>query len=220
MGEASARIDAMRLRAALAGRGESPRGHDAFGRPGAKDAAVVLPLRLTDDPSVIAVLRASHLAEHAGEVAFPGGKPEPGDQDLAATALREMEEEIGVSASDVERLGELSPIYVLSGRYLIHPYVAVMREDAQPEAQPGEVARLLEIPILPFIKGERPTRGVAVDWNGASFVSPHFEVDDYILYGASAFIFHELLRAVAAVLGVPLPGFVMQEERPWKHLVP
>jgi 8-oxo-dGTP pyrophosphatase MutT (NUDIX family) len=210
----------MRLRAALADRGAASRGHGAFHRPDAKDAAVVLPLRLGVDPSAIAVLRASHLAEHAGEVAFPGGKPEPGDQDLAATALREMEEEISVRPSDVERLGELSPIYVLSGRYLIHPFVAVMRDEAEPKAQPGEVARLLEIPILPFIKGERPVRGVATEWNGASFVSPHFEIDDCILYGASAFIFHELLSAVAAVLGVPMPDFVLQEERPWKHLVP
>src|SRR5262249_7545643 len=111
-----------RIRAAIARR--SGVGHD-YGYidiSQAKPAGVVIPIVSSRDPSAIFILRGAHLKDHAGEVALPGGKPEPGDADLKATALRELGEEIGLGADDIEWLGSLSPCPVITGRYMIHPF--------------------------------------------------------------------------------------------------
>jgi 8-oxo-dGTP pyrophosphatase MutT (NUDIX family) len=181
----------------------------------AKPAAVVVPLTFAPEPSVIVVLRGSQLKDHPGEVGFPGGKPEPGDADLRATALRELGEEIGVADSEVEWLGRLGACPVITGRYLIHPFVAALREGAAPRVVSTEIARVLALPLEPLITGERPFHAVSNLWRGDRSLTPHFELDDCILYGASAHIVHDLLVRVAALLGRELPPPILQEVPPW-----
>lgn len=181
----------------------------------ALDAAVVVPVHLSTEPRVVMILRAADLKDHGGEVGFPGGKPEPGDADLWATATREMTEEIGLNAADVTLLGKLTPIIVISGRYRIHPFVAGLREGAAPRVESREIARIIEAPILPWLTGEAPILGFVSEWRGDSFMVPHFELDQCVLYGASAYIFYELLAKLAAKLGCELPSPVLQKDPPW-----
>jgi 8-oxo-dGTP pyrophosphatase MutT (NUDIX family) len=189
----------------------------------ARAAAVVVPIALSPEPdtatapgpAAIVVLRGSHLKDHGGEVGFPGGKPDPGDADLAATALRELEEEVGVPAAEVDLLGTLRPMPVITGRYLIHPFVGVLRAGAVPRAASAEVARVLSVPLLPLLTGERPFEAVIGEWNGQTIFAPHFALEGCVLYGASAYILYELLARVAAALGLSMPAPRIQEERPW-----
>jgi 8-oxo-dGTP pyrophosphatase MutT (NUDIX family) len=181
----------------------------------ARPAAVVVPLRLSPDPRVVLVLRGSHLKDHASEVGFPGGKPDAGDADLRATALRELEEEVGVGAGEIEIVGELRPVPVITGRYLIHPFTGVLRDGAAPRVASPEIARVLELPLGPLLSGERTIHAVQGEWLGATMFAPHFEVDGCVLYGASAYILYELLGRLAAILGMTLPAPRMQEVPPW-----
>jgi 8-oxo-dGTP pyrophosphatase MutT (NUDIX family) len=181
----------------------------------AKDAAVVVPLRLDPEPHVVLVLRGAQLADHAGEVGFPGGKPEPSDRDLEATALRELAEEVAVAPADVQILGKLRPIPVITGRYLIHPFVGLLAREAAPRVASAEIARVLELPLLPLIEGERPIAAVRGQWGDRIVFAPHFEVDGAILYGASAYIFYELLARLAAKLGRTLPPPEITDRLPW-----
>ena len=83
---------------------------------GFPEAAVLVPITRSDDPEVVLTLRASGLSTHGGEVAFPGGRRDPEDSDLVATALREAEEEIGLPPGLVEVIGPLStPGYPVCG---------------------------------------------------------------------------------------------------------
>ncbi len=189
------------LRAALAGPLPLPALGSVIDARHARAAAVVVPIQLQPEPAVILVLRGSHLKDHGGEVGFPGGKPDPGDADLAATALRELEEEVGVSASDVELLGELLPVPVITGRYLIHPFVGALREGAAPRVASAEVARVLTLPLGPVLSGHHPIAAVRGEWSGATILAPHFALDGCVLYGASAYILYELLARLAAALG-------------------
>lgn len=196
----------------------------------AHPAGVLLPLRLGPSPHVLAIIRSRKLREHGGEVGFPGGKNEPGES-LLMTALRESEEELGLSRSRLRPLGSLQPVSVITGRFMIHPYVALLEDDEEIVPCPGEVERVLRLPILPWLSGELPIDAVEVNLGastepagafGSTPVSdtgvlklPHFQLDDCVLYGASAYIFHELLARIARASGHSLPPPRIQDELPW-----
>lgn len=169
------------------------------------------------DASVIAVLRARTVREHAGEVAFPGGKVDAADVDMLHTALREADEEIGLAPGDVEFLGRLSPIPVITGRYLIHPHVAIAREGARPRvASVAEIAAVLHVPLVPLLTGERRYEAVAATHAGRPYTIPHFPLgESHTMYGASAFILYDLLRRLALAQNIPLPPPVLRTDLPW-----
>ena len=184
-------------------------------RPGARPAAVIVPIRFSPEPTVLLVIRSDELRDHPGEVGFPGGKLEPDDRDLRAAAFREASEEVALAAADLEELGTLTPIPVVTGRFLIHPFVAGVRPEAQPRVASSELSRMIEVPLVPWITGERQHGAVDTEWRGRHWLLPHFEVADRVLYGASACIFYELLLKLANVLGVEMPEPRLEDEYPW-----
>lgn len=182
-------------------------------------AAVCVPIAFEPEPVVYAVLRSKDLRDHAGEVGFPGGKVEPSDVDLRATALRELEEEVAIR--DVDVLGALTPIPVITGRFLIHPFVTAIGA-ARPTIRATEIAALLSLPVLDYLTGRAPIEAVTSTWRGHDFITPHFrlragpdESERVVLYGASAFVFWELLLRVSAELGVAIPPPTLVDEPPW-----
>lgn len=184
-------------------------------RPGAKPAAVVVPIRFDPEPAVIAVVRSEELRDHPGEVGFPGGKLEASDGDLRAAAFREANEEVALAEHDLEELGTLSPIPVVTGRFLIHPFVAAVLPGARPRVASSELSRMVELPLAPWISGESQHGAVPTEWRGQHWLLPHFPVSDRVLYGASACIFYELLVKLCSVLGVEMPEPRVQQEYPW-----
>lgn len=181
----------------------------------ARAAGVALPIALAPEPRIYLMVRGSDLTEHPGEISFPGGKPEAQDLDLPATAAREMEEEVAVRRDQFEWAGSLSPCPVITGRFLIHPFVAVLREGVVPRPASSEVARIVSLPLLPLLTGELPTFAVKRLWEGVEVTAPHFPVEGGVLYGASAYIFFELLAKLAAELERELPPFHFEDEPPW-----
>jgi 8-oxo-dGTP pyrophosphatase MutT (NUDIX family) len=73
------------------------------------------------------ILRAEYKGVHSGQVAFPGGKFEDTDEDLKQTAIREAEEEIGISSFDVEIIGSLTEVYIPPSNFLVHPFVGITK---------------------------------------------------------------------------------------------
>lgn len=184
--------------------------------PAMLPAAVLVPIRCGNPSLVTLVERADHLAEHGGELGFPGGKPEPTDASLDAAALREAEEEVGITAEQVTLLGALAPVPVVTGRYLIHPFVGLLRTDVTPRSTSGEIARVHQLALEPFLRGEVQIEAVLTKWRGRDFPLPHFRVAGRVLYGASAVIFAELLVRIADALGVTLRPPALTADLPWK----
>lgn len=118
---------------------------DAPRRP----AAVLVALRDAPEPRVVFTLRRDDLAQHAGQVSFPGGGVEAGDAGAVATALRESREEVALDPAAAEPLGYLDCLETISG-YCVTPVVARIAHDAQLVPQPAEVAQVFEVP-LPFL---------------------------------------------------------------------
>lgn len=113
----------------------------------ARAAAVLIVLYPRHDEwHVPLILRPAHMAEHAGQVSFPGGSIERGETGRQA-ALREYSEELGVSADGVTVLGRLSDLYLFASNFLIEPWVGVVDEHPRWEPSPGEVQRVLEVPL-------------------------------------------------------------------------
>jgi 8-oxo-dGTP pyrophosphatase MutT (NUDIX family) len=110
-------------------------------------AAVLVPLVIhPDGMTVLLTLRTLHLADHAGQISFPGGRVEPQDADEAATALREASEEVGLAAHRVRIVGRLDT-YVTRTGYRIAPVVGLIAPPIELAPDPDEVAEIFEVPL-------------------------------------------------------------------------
>ena len=98
------------------------------------------------EANVLLTLRTEHLSSHAGQIAFPGGKMEPGETSPLETALREAHEETGLEPSFIEPVGLLDP-YLTGTGFRIEPVVAIIRSGFTLAPDPGEVAEVFEVPL-------------------------------------------------------------------------
>jgi 8-oxo-dGTP pyrophosphatase MutT (NUDIX family) len=117
----------------------------------AKPAGVLIPLLQQDwGWELLLTRRAAHLRHHPAQVAFPGGKPEPEDINLAQTALRETHEELGIAPEYVQIISQLPDLDTLTG-FVITPYVGLLSAGYQLKPNPREVAEILPLPLKPFL---------------------------------------------------------------------
>ena len=177
------------------------------------EAAVCVPLHFgRRGLEIWAIKRTDGMRHHAREIAFPGGKPDAGDRDLADTALREMEEELGIERNEVLVLGALAPVPTATSRFTLNPFVALVSDGAIARPHAGEVAVLIRMVVGDFFAGRVPFRAVDL---GAGRRSPIFDFDVGSMYGASAHIMEETLRACADAHGLQLPEPMLTDEIPW-----
>ena len=176
-------------------------------------AAVCVPLHFGPRGLEIwAIKRTDGMRHHAREIAFPGGKPEAGDHDLADTALREMEEELGIRRDEARVLGALAPVPTATSRFTLNPFVALVSDQAVAHPHAGEVAVLIRMVVGDFFAGRVPFRAVDL---GAGRRSPIFDFEVGSMYGASAHVMEETLRACADADGLQLPEPTLTDEIPW-----
>ena len=133
-------------------------------RPALRDAAVLIPVVLRDDPTVLMTRRSDALRSHTGQVAFPGGRLDPGE-DVVQAALREAWEEVGLEASFVEPIGLSSRYETVTG-YMVTPVVALVRPGFNLAINPDEVAEAFETPFA-FLMDEANHRKQFYDLNGS-----------------------------------------------------
>ena len=120
---------------------------DAPAEQGRRPAAVLVPVDDGPQGPTLILIRRTPGGHHSGQVAFPGGRPEPADASLEQTALREAEEELGIRPDLVEVVGRLPVVETIVSNYAIHPFVG--RLAARPEMTPqtSEVAAVLDVPL-------------------------------------------------------------------------
>jgi len=159
-------------------------------------AAVLVPIVDREaGPSLLLTVRTTHLKAHAGQIAFPGGRLEPEDSGPVDTALRETEEEIGLSRSHVRPIGELD-LYLTRTGFSVTPVVALIEPPFTLQPDPGEVAEIFEVPLAfvldPLSRQihQREDRGAVRHF----YVYPY---GDYYIWGATA----GMLNNLAEVLG-------------------
>jgi 8-oxo-dGTP pyrophosphatase MutT (NUDIX family) len=156
-------------------------------------SAVLIPLFYNQGQYYVVLTKRSEEVDfHKGQVCFPGGTRELSDSSLLQTALREVEEEIGLRAEDVEILGELDDSVTLTSNYVISPFVAFIPHPYPFKIDGREIREIFSIP-LSFLLDE------------ANFKQESYEYDyeGYIIWGATARIlkqFVDLLKSESGAL--------------------
>jgi len=163
--------------------------------PTPTEAAVLLPLYgwPDEEPGLIFTERRADLRRHAGEISFPGGRRDPGDAHLSATALREAEEEIGLDPAAV-KLGERLPATntFVTG-YRIHPFVGHIAHPRELDLRPNpdEVETLLTFSLAVLRESYEMRRLIR---RGVPIHTPTYEVEGRLIWGATARILGDLLE--------------------------
>lgn len=167
--------------------------------PDSADAswAAVIGLLLRDtvddpDPRLLLIERSPTLRAHAGQLAFPGGKPEPHDASLLDTALREAAEEVGLPIAETTVLGRLSPVPTPSG-FLVMPFVGWAPLHWVPQTS-HEVHGLVTPRLRELADPARHRVTGSRSWQGRAYVMHEYAVHDPPLWGATALMVWELLR--------------------------
>jgi len=156
-----------------------------------KNAAVLIALIDDDDGlKVLLTKRASHLRHHAGQVSFPGGKNEPEDISSVATALREAHEEIGLSPSYVDVIGQLHPYQTISG-YIVTPVIALVSSGQTFTKDENEVSEIFQVPLQHFLDTENHLQ-VTVYHQSKPHQVPFMPYNQYNIWGATAAMLKDL----------------------------
>ena len=152
--------------------------------------ASVLVIIYGAEPKVLMIEKSKKLNSHAGEIAFPGGKWTDHDNDLLDTALRETKEEIGLTISRDNVIGQLDNVHTLNSGFNITPFVSIMDDIPQLKAN-SEVETILHIPMAPFLQ----TLADDPDPNHNFIQEMYtFTYKDKIVWGASARILKQIVN--------------------------
>lgn len=140
-------------------------------------------------------VRAAGLRHHTGQVSLPGGRLDHPDETIEQAALREAEEEIGITPGDVDVLGRLTPVPIVVSAHVLHPVVGVANERPAFRIAAHEVERLIELPITglvhPDIVGSE--QRARPQTPGELQTVPYFSVGGARIWGATAMVLAEFI---------------------------
>ncbi len=155
-------------------------------------AVLILLFPLENKINICLIRRPSTMKNHAGQIAFPGGRREKEDADLVQTALREAQEEIGIAAHTVEILGQLSTVYVQISDFLITPVVGWLNEFPETVIDSSEVDEIIFISLEELANSiNRCER--EMDTRTGRIKVPGYEINGCFIWGATAMMLAELV---------------------------
>jgi 8-oxo-dGTP pyrophosphatase MutT (NUDIX family) len=174
------------------------RAADRIRARGATRAGVLVPLYVEgDELHAVFTKRREDLRRHPGEISFPGGRQDQGDADLAATALREAHEEIGLSPDSVELLGALQPTSTIATGYAVYPFVGLLEPGQEWTLSAREVAQVLELSLSALRAGYRRQRLVR---RGVPIRTDTYVVGEHLIWGATARILADLFDRIGSLI--------------------
>ena len=158
-------------------------------------AAVLVPLINRDSGmTVLFTQRTAHLADHAGQISFPGGRMEAGDASTHDTALREAEEEIGLPRSQVEVLGMLPDYYILTG-FRVTPVVGLIEPPFSVKLDSFEVAEIFEVPLHFFLDpANHEQHNISYQGKPRQYYAMPYQ--GHFIWGATAGILYNLYQTL------------------------
>lgn len=157
----------------------------------ASNSAVIV-LHEQESDSLILTQRSEQLRTHPGEICFPGGRWEKGDENYYVTALRELNEELGISSDRITLIKELRTETTLLGS-VIHPWLADIKSVHPYHLNTEEVVRLISIPMA-LVQDSKNYRAFMIERNGRQYKSFEFTANKDWVWGATARIMKQLIK--------------------------
>ncbi len=154
-------------------------------------AAVLVGITERDDPGMILLHRPANMRAHPGQIAFPGGKRDDGEDAIEA-ALREANEELGIAAEDVRVVGT-TDIYRTGSGYEITPVIGVLPPDIEIHPNPTEVSQWFEAPVE-FVLDPANQQQKMIEWEGRNHRFVEIQWQDHCIWGVTGAILHNLAR--------------------------
>ncbi len=146
------------------------------------------------------IVRNSYPGIHSSQIAFPGGKVEDFDGSLSETALRETHEEIGVDSDKINVIKAFSEVYIPPSNFLVSPFLGFSNEELSFTPCPDEVSGIIELPLFKFLDDEIVVE-VNMSTSYATNISvPAFQINDHLVWGATAMMMSELKEIIKKVL--------------------
>ena len=168
-----------------------------------KPSAVLLPLFYKEDHiHILLTQRSEQVLYHKGQICFPGGSYQPGDTTLLQTALRETEEEIGLTAGDVEVLGELDDNSTTSSRYVISPFVALIPYPYTFKPNYSEIKQIISVP-LSGLTSELHYIQSSPNSNKQYRINYTYHYGEHVIWGVTARILNQLIELLELRNGTP-----------------
>ena len=161
-----------------------------------KGAVLILLYPHEDKVNTVLTLRPSYDGVHSGQVSFPGGKLDPGDESLSAAALREAEEEVGLSRNDITLIGNLSNLYIPPSNFLVSPFIGKMNKKPLLARNEREVEKIIEVPITYFLDESIKGRKTITPREFVTFEAPYYNVEGHTVWGATAMMLSEMMEVI------------------------
>ncbi|HGY57448.1 MAG TPA: CoA pyrophosphatase [Caldithrix abyssi] len=159
------------------------------------EAAVLIPIFFKDGQAHVLFTRRTEIVEHhKGQVSFPGGKRDETDTDLLTTALRESEEEVGLQSDDVTILGQ-TDVFLTNTHYLVTPYVGFFPYPYNFKISRGEIAHLIETPLLHLMQ-DRHFEIKPWQKGNETWMVHFYYFNDETIWGVTGFLLSNFLSVV------------------------
>lgn len=149
---------------------------------------------------LILILRKTYKGVHSAQVGFPGGKLEPEDNGIEDAALRETEEEVGVSRETISVLKKLTEIYIPPSNFFVQPFLGITTEFPKFVPQEDEVEAIIEVTLQDFMDDVNITTQTLSTSYATSIEVPAFKLNGHIVWGATAMMLNEVREILKMVL--------------------
>ncbi|TAH22471.1 MAG: CoA pyrophosphatase [Cytophagales bacterium] len=160
-------------------------------------AAVMISMYFVGDELYLPfIVRPAYDGVHSGQVAFAGGKAEETDRDRVHTAMREAEEEIGITVLDEHIIGVMPQLYVVPSNMLVTPVIACLPERPHFVIDPNEVAKVLEVPVAALLNPANHSTRQVVFPNNVKMKFPSYLVQGEEIWGATGRMISELFKLI------------------------
>jgi 8-oxo-dGTP pyrophosphatase MutT (NUDIX family) len=159
-----------------------------------KQSAVMILFYPVDGvPNFCLTQRPEYNGPHSGQISFPGGKVEPKDLNLEATALRETQEEVGVNPNQVTVLGQVTEVYIPPSNFLVTPFVGYTEQLPEFIMQPEEVVEILNVPISTLLdESIVKSKAIKMGPGGIKLKAPYYDIQNKVVWGATAIMLAEV----------------------------